>query len=337
MSSDRQYLRLKKLVGRDIVRVASKHNLRELQAELGAGSHIDHTRIGLNRVVAGPDRADDVAAEAERLMHSAGVARLRRDAVRGVEIIVSLPSSSTIDPESFFSESLAWVQGFFSVPVLSAVIHLDEAAPHFHVLLLPLVDGRMAGSDLVGNRTRLHAMQTSFFEQVGRGYGLTRPKVQKRLNPATRNKAASLIMTALQSSPEMLLRPEVENALLDLLKPNPAPMLTALSLPMPLREMERQTFVGIMTKPCKPEKPIGLGRDSKPIGFAEVSPKKRRSLSCVGFARKPSPLPDPESHPEETSSEEFTRCHDDVPSAYWDSERGEYRLPAVPTRQTQLG
>lgn len=337
MNADRQYLSLKKLKDKDRLRVAAKHNLRELQAELGAGSNIDHTRIRLNRVLAGPDRADAVAAEAERLMRDAGITRLRQDAVRGVEIIVGLPSLSAIDPESFFSDSLAWVQRFFSVPVLSAVVHLDEAAPHCHVLLLPLVRGRMVGSDLVGNRTRLQAMQTSFFEQVGRGYGLTRPKVQKRLNQATRDKAASLIVTALQSSPEMLLRSEVESALLDLLKPNPAPMLTALKLPMPLPEKPRQTFAGIMTKPCKPEKPIGFGRDSKPIGFAKVAPEKHRSLSCVGFARKPAPPPDAESRAEESFSQGFTRCRDDIPSAFWDSERGEYRLPAVSTRQTQLG
>lgn len=333
MNADRQYLRLKKLVGRDIVRVAAKHNLRELQSELGAGSHIDHTRIGLNQILVGADNAAGVAADAERLMQEAGVGNLRRDAVRGVEIIVSLPASSAIDRETFFSDSLAWVRGFFSVPVLSAVVHLDEAAPHCHVLLLPLVNGRMAGSDLVGNKTRLQAMQTGFFEEVGRRYGLTRPKAQRRLNQATRDKAASMIVTAIQGSPELLDKRDVESALLEVLRRDPAPLLMALKLTMPLSEKPVKTFAGIMTKPCSPEKPIGFRGNAKPIGFALATPVNHQTLSCVGFAPKSSPSPEPESCPDDV----FTRSRDDLPAEYWDSERGEYRLPAVPSRQTRLG
>src|SRR5207245_6185490 len=58
------------------------------------------------------------------------------------------------------SDSLAWIEVYFAVPVLSAVVHVDEAAPHMHVLLLPLLNGRMQGSDLVGSRSRLRAMQS---------------------------------------------------------------------------------------------------------------------------------------------------------------------------------
>lgn len=333
MNADRQYLRLKKLTGRDIVRVAAKHNLRELQSELGAGSHIDHTRIGLNQILVGADNAAGVAADAERLMQEAGVGNLRRDAVRGVEIIVSLPASSAIDRETFFSDSLAWVRSFFSVPVLSAVVHLDEAAPHCHVLLLPLVNGRMAGSDLVGNKTRLQAMQAGFFEEVGRRYGLTRPKAQRRLNQATREKAASLIVTAIQDSPELLDKRDVESALLEVLRRDPTPLLMALKLTMPLPEKPVKTFAGIMTKPCTPEKPIGFRGNAKPIGFAQAAPVNHQTLSCVGFAPKSSPSPVPESCPDDV----FTRSRDDLPVEYWDSERGEYRLPEVPFKQTRLG
>jgi hypothetical protein len=332
MNGHQQYLRLKKLSGRDIVRVAAKHNLRELQAELGAGSHIDHTRIRLNQVLAGADTAAGVAADAEHLMRDAGVGNLRRDAVRAIEIIVSLSVSSTADLSLFFSDSLDWVNDFFSVPVLSAVIHRDEAAPHCHVLLLPLVDGRMAGSDLVGNRTRLQAIQASFFERVGRRYGLARPKAQKRFNRATKAKAASLIVTAIQGSPELLEREDVGVALMESISHDPAPLLTVLGLSMPTPEKAASTFVGIMTKPCKPEKPIGFKGNGKPIGFARTTPANRQTLSCVGFAPPPSSL-----DAETCSGEAFTRSRDDLPAEYWDSECGEYRLPPVPPIQTRLG
>lgn len=260
--SDRQYLGIKKLTGRDIVRVAAKHNLREVQAGIGADSHIDHTRICLNQVIAGAATAAEVASYAERMLNDAGLGKLRKDTVRGIEIVISLPTGSPIDLPEFFSNSLDWVRRFFNVPVLSAVVHLDEATPHCHVLLLPLVNGRMAGSDLVGNRTRLQGMQTSFFEQVGHRYGLTRPRTQQRLNSATRHKAASMILTAIHDQPELLDRKDVANALLESLGCNPEPALLALKLPVPLSKKSAKSFVEIMTRPCKPEKSSGFDHET---------------------------------------------------------------------------
>ena len=334
MSAGRQYLSIKKLTGKDIVRAAAKHNLRELQAEMGAASHIDPSRSGLNQVIAGSDHAAGVDAEGKRLMREAEVGKLRRDAVRAVELIISLPTSSSIDPVVFFSNSLSWVRSYFGVPVLSAVIHLDEAAPHCHVLLLPLVKGRMVGSDLVGNRTRLRAIQASFFGQVGSVYGLVKPKPQRRLNQATRDQAASIVLTAIQESPELLDRQDVESAMRELLMRDPVPMLTALRLPIPLPERPAKTFVGIMTKPCKPEKPIGFKRNTKPIGFDSVAAEDHRTLSCVGFTSTPLALPESENRTEEA----FTRCREDQPAEYWDGECGEFRSAnSVLSRQTVLG
>lgn len=96
MNRTTPFVALKKLTGKGIVLVAAKHNLREIQAEIGADSRIDHTRIGLNKILAGAATAADVAAYAELLMHDAGVGNLRHDAVRGIEIIFSLPTASTI-------------------------------------------------------------------------------------------------------------------------------------------------------------------------------------------------------------------------------------------------
>lgn len=339
MNRSAPFVALKKLTGKGIVLVAAKHNLREIQAEIGADSSIDHTRIGLNQILAGAATAAEVAAYAERLMHDTGVGNLRRDAVRAIEIMVSLPPASTIDPVVFFSDSLAWAQEFFSVPVLSAVVHLDEAAPHCHVILLPLVDGRMVGSRLVGDRKRLQAIQAGFYAQVGQQHGLTRPKATRRLNSATRAKSASMAYTAIVGNPDLLLRPDAEKAILEAFGHNPEPLLAALGMALPTTPNKTsKTFVEIMTKPCKPEtkkqNPIGFNRHSKPIGFASETPEKHQTLSCVGFAPNPPSFPDHSTAPGDTSagnqgdnSSSFTRTHDDTPTEYWDSELGEYRKP----------
>jgi hypothetical protein len=259
MNSAAQFVALKKLTGKDIVRVAAKHNLRETQAEIGADSHINPALVGLNRILAGATTAAEVAAYAERLTNEASVGNLRRDAVRGVEIVISLPTASAIDHAAFFSDSLAWVRDFFAVPVLSAVVHLDEAAPHCHVILLPLVSGRMVGSRLVGDRKRLQAIQAGFYAQVGQRHGLTRPKAARRLKSTTRDMCASMAFTAIVGNPDLLLGADVERAVFEAFRRNPEPLLAALGIATPTTPSKQgKTFTEIMTKPCALENRQGI-------------------------------------------------------------------------------
>jgi hypothetical protein len=194
--------------------------------------------------------------------------KLRKDAVRAEEVVISLPVGVRVNIEGFFDDSLAWVRAFYNVPVLSAVVHLDEAAPHLHVLLLPLQDGRMVGSDLVGNITRLQAMQSGFFEAVASKHGLTKPKAEKRLSRTVRDMAARLVLNCLQSHPERLQLPDVRTALVQLVAAKPMQLIAALGLEMPASKAKKnRTLVQIMTKPCKPEpkkNPIGFAKLSKP-------------------------------------------------------------------------
>ena len=143
-------LRLKKLTGAGIVLAAARHNRRAIAAELGVASHINPARCCLNVRMEGPDTPEGVAELAQALMGAAGVGKLRRDAVRAVEVVFSLPAGGAgVDPAAYFAACVAWAREQFG-PVLSADAHHDEATPHAHVLCLPLKAGRMVGSDLVG-------------------------------------------------------------------------------------------------------------------------------------------------------------------------------------------
>lgn len=308
---DTQFVRIKKLTGKDVLRLAGRHNLREIQAEIGADSHIDAKRICLNRVLEGPASAAEIAAQAGRLMEESGMGALRKDAVRGLEVITSLPPLSNANQPAFFADALAWVKAFYGVPVLSAVLHNDEAAPHVHVLLLPLLDGRMQGSDLVGNRARLQTMQTSFHSQVGQKHGLVRPKAARRLSAATRSKSALLILSALQSNPDLLDGAGIESALLTMFERDPEPLMNALGLSIPHPPKGNKSFVEIMTKPCGAE---------KPIGFDIPAEKKEQTLSCVGFDQKSLPVYDHKA----PYQDDFTRCRDADEAGQWDSELGEF-------------
>lgn len=310
------YLSVKTLKGAGIVLKAARHNLREIQAELGAAERIDPMRSSQNMCLAGPATAAEVAAQAEQAMLGSGVGKLRRDAVRSVEVVVTLPVGARMDLASFFGDTLAWVRSFFQVPVLSAVVHLDEAAPHMHVLLLPLVGGKMAGSDLLGNRTRMQAMQTAFYEAVARKYGMSRPRAGQRISRALRDKAAKMALGCLKSHPERLQLPDVHLALTNCIADNPEPMIHALGLQMPASKPKREkTLVEIMTRPCKPEpKPNPIGFQPAPRMCQESKP-----YPCVGF-----------DHSREAIESEYSRVSDEQRAECWDAERGEFRRPPTP-------
>ncbi|MET3132555.1 hypothetical protein AAKU55_002829 [Oxalobacteraceae bacterium GrIS 1.11] len=288
-----QFLRIKKLTGKAIIEVAARHNCREILAEIGVApsGKIDPARIGLNRILRGHGTAAAVASEAQTLMDDAGVKATRKDAVKALEIIFSLPSQSSIDHAQFFDESVEWAGQYFKAPVISAIVHNDEAAPHCHVLLLPLVDGRMVGSDLMGGRAKLQAMQADFHAQVGKRHGLTRQAAQKRHSAVTRQQAIDSAFDVLEANSGLSAA-----VLLALLAPHmgdPAPLLLALGLDMPTPTAIKGDFAKMMTKPCKPEKPIGFGK-KKPIGFdGSTAPENMQTLSCVGFAISPPPFPPP--------------------------------------------
>lgn len=62
-----------------------------------------------------------------------------------------------------------------ALDTISAVIHYDETTPHLHVVSVPLTpDNRLSARDVIGNKAKMSKTQDSFFEQVGKSYGLSR-------------------------------------------------------------------------------------------------------------------------------------------------------------------
>lgn len=243
------FLNTKKLKGAGVILLAARHNLREIAAELGADSHIDSSRTKFNRVLAGPENASEVAAIAD----AETPLKIRLDAVRSVEVLVSLPGEHGVsDLPQFFEDSLKWVHRFFGVRILSAVLHVDEECPHAHFLLLPLINGRMVGSELLGNRNRMREMQADFYKVVAIKYGMTKPSSAGRApSKSVRDSAAKMVFDALVANPSVLLRPDVRMKLSGCISCDPAPLVEALGMTMPERQAKRRTLVQTMTRPVK--------------------------------------------------------------------------------------
>lgn len=60
--------------------------------------------------------------------------------------------------------------------IISAVVHLDETTPHMHLNLMPITsNGRLCSKQLF-DKPQLQKLQTDFYEEVGKKYGLQRGK-----------------------------------------------------------------------------------------------------------------------------------------------------------------
>lgn len=321
-----QFLRMKKLTGKAIIRVAAKHNHRELVAEFANDriSHIDSSRTPNNIVLRGPATAMDIEHLAERLMAEAGMTRLRKDAVRALEIVFSLPPSFKGNTPAFFSDAVQWSETYFNVPVISAIVHNDEAAPHCHVLLLPLVNGRMIGSELMGNRSKLRAIQADFQDQIATRYGLIRQRTPTRLSSRAKRQAAEKILQALKLNPLRIDDIAVRESLLAAIGRSLEPLLLALGLTYSAPKPKRKTFVEVMTMPVKPEKPIGFDRKT-PIGFASVKrEEKHQTLSCVGFGTPTTSISIYEQQQMERANSCDQALEVDTLSEYWEAQIAEF-------------
>lgn len=245
------FLRVKKLKGGGIIKVAARHNRRDIQAELGADSHINPARTCTNETLLGAATADGVALLAKELMHGAGIGKLRKDAVFGIEAIFSLPPDTVIDDTAYFTDCVAWAAAYFGgvQNILSVDIHRDEGAPHCHILILPLIGNRMDGSNMVGGKAKLRAMQQQFYDAVAATYGLR--KAPARLVGASKASASKAVLDRLRTANDAALKSSVWSTLREMIEREPAPWLIALGLVVDRPQKALRTMAAIFTSKGK--------------------------------------------------------------------------------------
>ena len=340
-------MRIKRLKGNGIITVAARHNRRVIQAEMGATGSIDPARSHLNETLTGPSTAADVGQLAKDLMTAAGVVKLRKDAVMGLEIVFSLSPDTAIDDRAYFTACSEWAVGCLGGVILSVDIHRDEAAPHCHVLLLPLIDGRMVGSNLHGGKQKLLALQKDFHAAVASKFGLS--KAPARLAGTAKQAGAKAVLQKLRETSDGALQSAAWAVIREAVERDPGPFLLALGLELATPKKKLRTFTQIMTSKGK-----GPAKEPNPIGF--TSSAKEQTLCSVGFTPKPplsaaSPLPArpaparpppaielPEPQIEDEVEVQTTRVRDsDQDPALYDFDTGEYfkRLPAPARHQRQ--
>lgn len=237
-------IRLGKIKGKNGILDALKHNKRTLQNERGASANINVARTPLNYSLTGCNTPEHISRHAKAQMMMAGIETPRINQVSAVEVIFSLPiDRHDKDERQFFIDCLEWVKINFLGEVLSFDVHLDESAPHAHAVILPLIDGKMRGSDMVGGIGNLNRLRRLFYTQVAQYHGF-RNSESKRLSIADKQLLAKQVLTCLKSDPAM--QSSVWPHIRDSVCSNPLPFAQTLSVQLlSANEIRGKSFVDI--------------------------------------------------------------------------------------------
>lgn len=170
------FLRMTK--GHNLADIAGimKHNFRKAKVD-----NADPSRSHLNKVlVALPEGVSYKAALQKRLDESdayKGIKRPRKDAVRYIDVMMSVTEcrpEDFHDVDEWAKANVKWLEDTFGKEnVATAVLHMDESSPHIHALIIPMKDGRLQGSKMVGGIPAMRTKQNSYAEAM-KQFGLER-------------------------------------------------------------------------------------------------------------------------------------------------------------------
>jgi Plasmid recombination enzyme len=311
------FMKFKTLSGSGIVLAASKHNRREIAAEMGVDSHIHANRVYLNYTLFGPANSRAVADRAKALIAAAGVTKLRKNCAHAIEIVFSLPVGFAGDCRGFFAACMDWsVLQFGGVSnLLSFDVHMDEAVPHAHALILPLLGGRMRASDMLGNRSTIASRQDSFHKDVAARFGLTRAPAA--LKGATKASFAKLVIEHIQRTSDAATTSAAWQNIKEAIQNDPTPFALTYGIEIAQPPKQGKSFVQIMTAATKLE--TQKIKALNPYRSFEKQAQKHKPLCSVrGFAESaliPALVVD-----------EYSRISEDtIPVQNYDSDRGEFK------------
>ncbi len=188
---------------RKLSSVTSINNHHErLKEKYKSNEDIDSERTDLNYHLVQPE-----GKYRQRVLdriNEAGAKR-RKDSVVMQDVLITA-SPEWIDAKSYeeqveyFDHAFDFISNRYGREnIISAVIHMDEAHPHMHLVFVPITpDGKLSSKTLMGGPKGMEKLQDDFHEHMSRKYpDLTRgisKKITKRrhISPQMYKQAASL-------------------------------------------------------------------------------------------------------------------------------------------------
>lgn len=224
---------------------ALKHNKRELPER----GHIDTTRTKLNYSLTPQNDAKTLFNDYRKRLIDLDI-KERKNGVQAIEAIFSLPVSwHSRNNTEFFVACFEWVQKTIQGEMLSFDVHLDEEAPHAHALVLPIVDGKLQGSNVLGGKGNIYRLQRAFSNGVGEKFGLP---LNKRLNPNKRKELSKVVLSTMHRDNDNAIKSKLWTLFQDTIKRNPQPYADLLGVVVTDTKQKRgKSFVEIMTSKGK--------------------------------------------------------------------------------------
>lgn len=164
MSKPYAIVRVRKLKTLSNVRSASNHHVRSQPT-----ANADPSRPVVYSCQGGGTPYDAVVRRLARVEH------WRRDNVRAVELILTAspayfrpddPAAYGVYDEGrlqdFARLAVNWLEDRYAANLVSISLHLDEATPHIHAIVVPLVNGRLSARSLFALKGKFSEIQDSF-------------------------------------------------------------------------------------------------------------------------------------------------------------------------------
>lgn len=175
MSDKHAFFRLEKIKNLGSLQRAHMHNFREVNVENADPKllHLNHEIV--EDVEAGADyyylwneRVNAVKAKGKDVHQ-------RKNSVLAYECVMSFSNGAEVDIEHWERDCLKWLRDTFGKEnVLSAVVHMDEATPHIHAIVIPLdKDEKLNAKFFTGGRKKMFELQSGYGKAVEK-YGLKR-------------------------------------------------------------------------------------------------------------------------------------------------------------------
>ena len=171
------FMRTQKIKSDGSMKTAYAHNFRQYDVPNADPDKRDENE----ELISLPEGMDYSDVYKQKIKEAPGYAGRspRADAVRGIEVMLTYNArnlSKDFDEEAWKRENVRWLQDTFGKDnVISAVLHKDEATPHIHAMVIPMVNGRLNARHFTGGKGALSELQTSYgkyMERVGLERGL---------------------------------------------------------------------------------------------------------------------------------------------------------------------
>ena len=159
------FIRVEKIHTVSLVSKAAKHNAREAHFE-----NADPSKAKENKIILEQNEPFDRFFK-KRILHQQKTRnqKIKSNAVRAFQVVVSVQANESMSNPLFIIDDFASIVSSFmkrtfgQENIYQIVLHMDESAPHIHVLIVPMTsDKRLCYRDLLGTPEKLNQMLDSF-------------------------------------------------------------------------------------------------------------------------------------------------------------------------------